>query len=338
MYNNIIKKKLNQLPEYVSDYCYHLELNIATGSVAGYLSDIDIFFAYLIEKSKTEKVNKKDISLVDLNNLRLRDVHEFISYLSYYEIEYATVAGIRKRICSNDNGTKMRKIISMRGLFRFLNKEFSDFDSLLFEDIEIPQSKKFGNLRARLTVIEIERLLKAVSVNETTTLTNDFLRIRDFLIITWLLSTGLRVSELVGIKMEDLNIKEEFFRITRKGGKQQILPLSAELLHSIEKYLEIRQKKGLQGTHLFLSLQNKPIQTKTISMVINKYRKKAGIEKKITPHMLRRTFGTNLYNQTKDMYLVAEILGHASAETTRKYYADPNLHRINETLKTFKYS
>ena len=145
---------------------------------------------------------------------------------------------------------------------------------------------------------------------------------RDIAIIVIFLTTGMRVSELVGLNISDVNLNDMCLKITRKGGNQTLLYFDYETERAISDYLELRQANGTDHLPpLFLSLQNKRIGVQTVSNLVKKYSSIAAPLKKITPHKLRSTYGTMLYQGTGDIYLVADVLGHKDINTTKKHYA-----------------
>ena len=142
--------------------------------------------------------------------------------------------------------------------------------------------------------------------------------------MTLLLGTGMRVSECVGINIKDLDFKNNAVKVTRKGGNEVFLYYGDEVLEALTDYLEERLytvTKDENEPALFLSGQGKRIGVRTVQNMVKKYANGVTL-KKITPHKLRSTFGTNLYQETGDIYLVADVLGHADVNTTRKHYAD----------------
>jgi site-specific recombinase XerD len=148
---------------------------------------------------------------------------------------------------------------------------------------------------------------------------------RDLAMLTLMLGTGIRVSECINLNLQDLDTAHRSFRVTRKGGKQAILYYSEDVERAISDYLVLRQQaKPLPGHQdaLFLSLQNRRITARAVENLVKKYAQAAVPLKKITPHKLRSTFGTALYQATGDIYLVADVLGHSDVNTTRKHYAD----------------
>ena len=153
---------------------------------------------------------------------------------------------------------------------------------------------------------------------------------RDLAILTLFLGTGIRISELVGIDINDIDMEVNGFKITRKGGNQTILYFSDEVKAALEEYLDERANNPLLDNEpaLFVSLQNKRITVRAVQNLVKKYAHITTPLKHITPHKLRSTYGTTLYKETNDIYVVAEVLGHKDINTTRKHYA-----AISEDIK-----
>ena len=147
---------------------------------------------------------------------------------------------------------------------------------------------------------------------------------RDVAILTLLLGTGIRVSECVGLDINDVNFKDGGIKVHRKGGYESIVYFGDEVESALKDYLEQRKQILPKDGHekaLFLSLQNRRITVRAVENLVKKYAGLATSLKKITPHKLRSTYGTSLYRATGDIYLVADVLGHKDVNTTRKHYA-----------------
>ena len=148
--------------------------------------------------------------------------------------------------------------------------------------------------------------------------------LRDLAIVTLLLGTGMRVSECVGIDLKDIEFNTNAVRVVRKGGNTRVLYFGEEVEKALKDYIvqrnEIEAAEGSEDA-LFLSLQKKRITDRAIQNLVKKYAATVTSIKKITPHKLRSTFGTELYMESGDIYLVADALGHADVNTTRKHYA-----------------
>jgi site-specific recombinase XerD len=150
-------------------------------------------------------------------------------------------------------------------------------------------------------------------------------KLRDLSLLTLFLGTGIRVSELVGIDVDDVDFRTNSFVVTRKGGNKSVLYFASEVAKSLQEYLveraEFVKERGLDTNALFLSMQGKRISVRAVENLVKKYAKQVSPLKKITPHKLRSTFGTQLYRETQDIYVVAEVLGHKDVNTTKKHYA-----------------
>jgi site-specific recombinase XerD len=149
-------------------------------------------------------------------------------------------------------------------------------------------------------------------------------KLRDVAILTLLLGTGIRVSECVGLDIDDIDYENGGISIHRKGGYNTTVYFPDEVRDALVDYLDQRKQiipvEGNENA-FFLSLQNKRITVRAVENLVKKYSRNVTTLKKITPHKLRSTFGTNLYKESGDIYLVADVLGHKDVNTTRKHYA-----------------
>ena len=182
----------------------------------------------------------------------------------------------------------------------------------------------------RLNKNEMSRMLElAQSGDHLTDHQQKFQKItakRDYAILSLFLGTGIRVSECVGINIGDVDLENNAFIVTRKGGNQVVLYFPPEVAEALADYMQERSRTEAVEGHedaLFLSLQRKRITQRAVQNLVKKYAAVAApLKSKISPHKLRSTYATNLYNETGDIYLVADVLGHTSVDTTRKHYAD----------------
>lgn len=147
---------------------------------------------------------------------------------------------------------------------------------------------------------------------------------RNLALFTLLLGTGIRVSECVGLDLEDIDFKNNRIKIMRKGGKEDFVYFGDEVAESLYDYYAERKTIAAKEGHehaLFLSVQKRRMCVQSIENLVTDCAKHVTTIKHITPHKLRSTYGTNLYRETGDIYLVAEVLGHNDVNTTRKHYA-----------------
>ena len=180
----------------------------------------------------------------------------------------------------------------------------------------------------RLDADEVSVLLDQVELGDKLTKSqqkfHDKTKTRDMAILTLLLGTGMRVSECVGIDINDIDFKNSGIKIRRKGGNETVIYFGEEVENALLDYLEERKLIVPQDGHenaLFLSLQKRRIGVRAVENLVKKYSSLVTNLKKITPHKLRSTYGTALYKETGDIYLVADILGHKDVNTTKKHYA-----------------
>lgn len=309
-----MSKYTERLPDYCLDFFIGIENNTSSLTRLNYSMDIYIFFDYLARYVFHKK--ETDISLADLDSLKSRTVEQFLSYLSYYEID--------GKQYKNDEKGKARKLASIRSFFKYLfNHDM--INSNVASKIETP--KLHNKEIVRLEKDEVQRLMQTIeNPSEFTKRQQEYNKRtfeRDNAIITLFLGTGIRISELVGLNVESFDFRQNAFLVTRKGGNQTTLYFSKEVALALKTWLEKRSTLGLPDDEnaMFISLQNKRISVRAVENLVKKFAQIASPLKKISPHKLRSTFGTNLYKQTRDIYIVADVLGHKDVNTTRKHYA-----------------
>lgn len=309
-----VGKYLEGLPEYCFDFFTGIELNTSSLTRVNYAMDLAIFYDYI--SKYIFKKDKSKVTLEDLDTLEAKHIESFLSYLSFYELNDKTFK-------NTENG-KARKLASVRSFFKYLFNH-----DLISKNVvsKVPTPKLHTKEIVRLESDEIEKMLDAV--NDPTSFTerqknyNKNTKVRDNAMVTLFLGTGIRVSELVGLNVEDFDFSQNAFKVTRKGGNQTILYYPNEVKYVVEEWLSIRKTLPIKEDEhaLFLSLQNRRICTRSVENVVKKFAKESTPLKKISPHKLRSTFGTNLYRETNDIYIVADVLGHKDVNTTKKHYA-----------------
>ena len=232
------------------------------------------------------------------------------------------------QICNGEKGV-MRKLACLRTLFKYFYKR-DEIKNNAPAKVDMP--KLHDKPIVRLDKTEMLELIRAVGNGEGLSKGqqrfHDLTTLRDETIIIFFLSTGLRISELVGLNIGDIDLQRGSFKVTRKGGNQVILFMPEELKDQLTLYLGASDEtENLELTNkarnepLFKSIQNKRISVRAVQNLVGKYARLAVPLKNISPHKLRSTFGTNLYHNTKDIYIVADVLGHKDVNTTKKHYA-----------------
>lgn len=307
-------KYTDKLPDYCLDYFIGVENNTSSLTRYNYAMDLYVFFSYISQY--IFQCNEKDVTLEDLNKIKARDIEQYLSYLSYYELD--------GKFYKNDEKGKARKLASIRSFFKYLYNH----DMIVGNVTSKIETPKLHNKEiVRLENNEISRLLNSIenpiefSQRQREYNKNTFER--DNAIITLFLGTGIRISELVGLNINSFDFSQNAFVVTRKGGNQSMLYFSHEVALALKTWLEKRATLGLDQDEMamFISLQNKRISLRAVENLVGKFAKIASPLKKISPHKLRSTFGTNLYKETKDIYIVADVLGHKDVNTTKRHYA-----------------
>lgn len=310
---------LYMLPEYCSEYILSLESRgLATSTRLGYIKDLTVFFEYLAGSCN----EMKKISLKDLEGLKKIDFQEFLSKQASGRVSYSNG---KKIISKSGLKAQARKLSAVKSLYKFL------FDNDMIgvnnsTKVESPKISSIDSSIKRLDTDEKNEFLDAPDRGVANQHHDQYLKNtleRDRAIISMFLATGIRVSELVGLDLEDVNLNKLCFDVQRKGGKKERLYMGQDLADILYAWLFKREAMGLPKSQqaFFISLQRNRMGVSAVEKMISKYAQ-AVLGKKLSPHRLRATYGTELYKITKDIYKVATALGHSSVETTRKHYAD----------------
>lgn len=314
--NNIIK----DLPYYVEDFFIGIENRCSVLTRLNYAYDLRVFYIFLTKKIYRTK-NIAEIELKDLANLQASDIEYFLSYLNHHEVN-----GKMER-CTETG--KARKLSTLRAFYKFFfNKNLLPANTPTKVSMPKIHEKEIVRLDTNDKVDEVGDMLYVVETGNGLTKKqkafHEATKVRDCAIITLFLGTGIRISELVGLNLEDIDFNTNSFVVTRKGGNRSVLYFNNEVAEALNDYIILRnadKNVKKEENALFLSLQNHRIATRTVQELVKKYAKIASPLKKITPHKLRSTFGTNLYKQTGDIYVVADCLGHKDVNTTKRHYA-----------------
>ncbi len=282
----IIDPVLNQfLKEYLAFLKF--EKNLSPQSVSSYESDISKFLIYLHDSHKSE-----------LNGIVSNDISEYFKILRDIGISSSTSA---------------RYLSAIKGFFKYLSsQEYIEKDPAEILSARITERK----LPTVLSFTEINKIIEAPD-------TSNILGIRDRAILELFYSCGLRVSELINLKINDLYFNEEVIRVLGKGSKQRIIPIGSSAVKWITEYLKkVRpslEKKLKSENIIFLNKRGTKLSRMGIWKIVDRYVKEAGIEKEFHPHTFRHSFATHLLEGGADLRAVQEMLGHADISTTQIY-------------------
>ena len=314
-----------ELPIVCTDYFRSIAQTTSTLTRLAYAYDFRLFFQYLTtENPLFADVAPRLFQDDDLKKIKKRDIDGYQDYLTQYYVTDEE-SGESHAVQNHELGI-MRKLSSLRSLFEYLFKN---------DHVEANVATLISLLKLhdkpilRLEADEMQKLLDTVATGDGLSQRQQkllkFTRVRDTAMLLLFLGTGIRVSECVGLNIEDIDFSLNAFLVTRKGGDQTILYFPEQVADALQAYLAQREEIiPLEGHEdaLFLSLQKRRITQRAVQNLVKKYAQVAApLKRKISPHKLRSTFGTNLYQETGDIYLVADVLGHSDVNTTRRHYA-----------------
>ena len=307
----------NDLPYFCHDYFLAIDTQTSTLTRLNYAHDLKIFFYFLQEKKFRGKKVVQDFTLTDLEQVTSTDIEYFLSYLSHYRFEG------KEHNCNER--AKARKLSSVRAMYKyFFNKGSISVDN----SAKVATPKLHEKPIVRLDSGEVFDIIDVAESGSGLTshqkAYHDKNKVRDSAILMLFLGTGIRISELVGLNNDDLNFKDNSFVVTRKGGSKSILYFDEQVAEALQKYIDYKDQTGQilkEPNALFLSSACQRLTVRAVENLVQKYAKIVSPLKKITPHKLRSTYGTQLYRATGDIYIVADVLGHKDVNTTRKHYA-----------------
>ena len=281
----------------IRDFQAHIEVerNLSPHTRRSYISDIRQFQEFLFENNSTVEKGSAD-SNIQLDHMVLR---AFLAFLYRKKVKKVTIS---------------RKIASLRAFFKYLLREgrvpYNPADM-----IQAPKVEKY--LPAFLSVDEVFSLVGV-------TFSADVFGLRDKAVVELLYSSGVRVGELTGLNVGDIDWPSNLMKVRGKGRKERIVPIGGPAMNALKDYVGKRGTLMRTGSSngenpLFLNRFGARITTRSIARIVDKYVLVSGINKKISPHALRHTFATHLMDGGADMRVIQELLGHESLSTTQKY-------------------
>lgn len=321
-----IRNISRELPQACGDFLRAIAVTTGTFTRLAYAIDLKTFFHFLqLERVRFAQKPLYSFTDDDLASLTQNDLTAYIDYLTFYYKDDPDSE--QSRALTNHELSIKRKLCAIRTFYDYLFKNHripANITTL------VPLPKIHEKPIIRLTLDEMRRMLEqAATGGDLTKRQQAYHKLtvkRDYALISLFLGTGVRVSECVGINISDVDLENNAFLVTRKGGNQVVLYFPPEVAEALAEYMLEREKiEALPGHEdaLFLSLQKRRITQRAVQNIVKKYASVAApLKPRISPHKLRSTFATNLYNSTGDIYLVADVLGHSSVDTTRKHYAD----------------
>ena len=321
-----------QLPLFCRDFFRGIDSQVAPRTKIAYAYDLIVFFNYIINRNPSYK-SVSDIDISILTNLNSKDIEEYIEYLSLYSSHTG-------KEYSNDEAGLKRKVTSLRSFYNYFYKN-GDIDTNPALLVKVPKihEKEIVRFEPNEVAAFLDNVESGNNLTDRQLSFHNKTRIRDLALLTLLLGTGIRVSECVGLDINDVDFDNNGIKITRKGGNESIVYFGDEVCDALLDYMEERKNIVPCEGHdnaLFLSIQKKRINVRSVEKLVEKYAHTVTTVKNITPHKLRSTYGTNLYQETGDIYLVADVLGHRDVNTTKRHYADVGNNRRRSAANVVK--
>ena len=351
--NKCLKSYLKELPDFVSEYILEYYSGESINTQIGYSIDIRVFFNYLCSEVLPEKYSPSKVTISDINSLKVTDLIHFKSYLKEYTTESLSVSGrVIKRVCKNSAYGVNRKLSAVRGLFIYLYKT-DQIDQNITDKIDF--MKLHQQIKKPLTTQETISLIDVIfngknyySGRNLTEYTRR--RSRDIAMFTAYLGTGVRVSELANLNVEDIDFNTQSFIVKRKGGDEQEIFMPLQVENALFAYLCGKEPEELDDMTpdernalepkrtagpLFLNRSGSRISISGIEKTLKNYCLAAGITHpdKTRPHALRRTFACRLLEDGVDIKMVAELMGHKNIEVTHRYYAQYSAQARREIMQ-----
>ncbi len=301
------KNKYTDVPQILRDYLNFLTIikGKSENTVKEYYYDLRMFFHFIY--ADKNNISNDDLSEIDLSNfdpevlkkISLSDLYEFMAYVNNTK-------------SSNDN-YRARKVSCLRSFFKYLHTRLNYIDVNPAENLDSPKIKK--RMPRYLTLEQSVEFLKNIDGKN---------RERDFAMFSVFLCCGLRLSELVGINLNDIDYEKKTLRVIGKGNKERIVYLNDMCIDAIHKYLSVRPNdivKHNSKNALFLSSKGNRISNRMVEILAKRYFAAAGIDPELfSPHKLRHTAATLMYKSGNvDIRTLQELLGHTSLATTQIY-------------------
>jgi len=315
-----LREILKTLPIFAKDFFRAIEPTTSIRTQINYAYDIRVFFHFLMECNPTYKQHEiTDFKITDMDHLEAVDIEEYQEYLKVYKKNEELITNTEKGLA--------RKMSALRAFYAYyFKRQMVQKNPTLLVDMPKLHDKAI----VRLDADEVAMLLDHVET-AANTLTgqakvyHEKTKTRDIAILTLLLGTGIRVSECVGLDLQHVDFKNNGITVTRKGGNEMVIYFGDEVEKALKQYMSTERKLlspiAEHENALFLSMQRRRMGVQAVENMVKKHAKQVTPNKKITPHKLRSTYGTSLYKETGDIYLVADVLGHKDVNTTKKHYA-----------------
>lgn len=316
--NYLIDCLMKDMPSFIRGYRTSMKAqSLSTNTQLVYMREIRSYMTSLASELELQALDE-----ITPNTLELASKEFIENYISDIAQKYSDN---RKNTDPADK-TKLHRLDCIRSLYSYLYKaELITRNPTVFVDTPKVKRKEISFL----TPADIQTLFDAIKTANTKTLNTQFFKekayFRDMAIMTVLLGTGMRVSELVGLNIEDFDTNNSCFHVIRKGGDEDTVSFGSSVEKAVKEYIDLSRSLFhpiANEKALFLSTRGTRLTARSVELLVKKYANVAGLSSDLHPHSMRASFATNVYNQTKDIYAVKNALHHASLETSKHYIGD----------------
>lgn len=309
----------NDCPKYLQNFLNHIRIveGRAERTEKAYYDDLKTFLRYLkienndVDENKTpfEDIKINDVPFDYIKDFTLQDAYGYLNWLANER--------------ENQSNTRSRKISALKHFYSYLHNKAMVLENNPVENLELPTKKK--SLPKFLSLEDAQKLLISIETKHTE---------RDYCIMTLFLNCGMRLSELCGLDINDIDLENKTIRLLGKGNKERIVALNDACVSAINSYLPYRNTTGTTCDALFFSAKKNRISKRRVQEIVENCLKLAGLSNQgLSTHKLRHTAATLMYRNGVDTLVLKEILGHSSLATTEIYthLSNENIHRAIES-------
>ena len=286
---------------------------------------IDKFIIYLKNEKRysehTLTAYQQDLQSFSIYTKEIYELDD-LSKVNQDVIRSWTVYLMRKGLSNNSIN---RKIASLKSFYKFLENDFINNEKIINPTKHLITPKKVKRLPSFVKEDEIENLL--LSLDGT-----DFISLRDKAIITLLYVTGIRRSELINLKLKDINLNDEYIKVLGKRKKERIIPINNKVIEILLAYKELKEELFCSNNNFFLTQKGKKLYPKAVYNIVNKHLSTVSTVEQKSPHTIRHSFATHLLNNGAELKAIQDLLGHNSLAATQ-VYTHTTLHKLKESYR-----
>lgn len=322
---------LSELPPFCKSYFEYCDgtLDRSLLTMINYAYDIHTFF-YFLSQANPSIHSIQEITLDDLDKIKPIDIQEYMSWIKLY-------TNSKGKLIENDARARARKLSCLRSFFQyyFTFSTLSSNPAVLIASPSIKVKQK-EHLDGSEISVYLDRIASGTASTEKQAVYTKKTQLRDTAICLLLIGTGIRVSELVGLDIEDINLEKNRIKIVRKGGNEEYIKFGSDVKNALYDYIHFERQPfddALRAVFISSRGSNERLTVRSVERIVKKFGKNTLGRNDITPHSLRRTYGSQLYAISSDIYLTAKALGHKNINVTATHYSDISNEKLASLQK-----